>query len=655
VTTHLRARAAQAGAFLAALLGAVAAVPAAALADPPNVEITQLVTEVPSGGSVSLDYKITNNNTGDNAPTIANIEITSGMACTDGCGQITQVDANGGTRQLNARFTAPNVADGQTQRVSIKITVTIDNEPSSTEGAVTVKGPDKPANVRQISGKVKDQDGKAISGADVAMRDSAGHRYVTTTNNSGSYVFTSSDQQAISPGAVTVGAAKDGFRGKQVQVQATAGKSVNVPLTLTTLEASPSATPSASASATAEPSDTETEETTAAPVPSGGAALNNTSANQGNGGGSMLLIVLGGLLVAAGVGTIVLVMMRRKNAVDGDDDIATGPGGPGGVVPPSQSRFGEVARVARPMGAVPGADATMVAPRSGAPSLSDAPTMLHRPVPAIEDEFPDPYGAPLPQQGGYLGTAGSNWDAQGGYAAPQQGGQYGGYSGAAQHEAGPYVAGANAYTAPGYGAGAAADATAGTGQQRYDEPTGMYRPQADNGYGEYEPDDYADGTQQYGGGYQAAGGGHQAAGGGYQAAGGYPQEQADQGGYGSWGAHQGNAYPPQSGGAYGAGAYGSAADGQYGGYDDGQSAYGAAADGYPQGGHDAQGGYPQGGHNAQGGYPQSGHNAQGGYPQDGYGPPPTGGYQQPDPSGYDEHHSGPPARPVQRRPSEWDS
>ena len=88
-----------------------------------------------------------------------------------------------------------------------------------------MRGPDKPQTVRQVSGRVKDQDGKAVSGAAVGLRDSQNHQYETTTNGDGGYSFTSSDSNPIAPGAVAVGASKDGYevgrgdrpgRGRQV-------------------------------------------------------------------------------------------------------------------------------------------------------------------------------------------------------------------------------------------------------------------------------------------------------------------------------------------------------------------------------------------------------------------------------------------------------
>jgi hypothetical protein len=579
--------------------GGIAIAPGVALADPPNVQITNLPTDVVSGGTLTMQYTVAPaNDNGGGGRTIANIRIQSDFRCSGQCSGITQVD-NGGTT-FTARLTAPSVNPGQTRNVNITITATILNESASANQSVAVKGPDRPQNVTQISGKVKDQDGKAISGASVAMKDSAGNAYSATTNGSGGYSFNSSDNKPIVPGNISVGALKDGYETATVQIQAAAGRSVNVPLTLKLVEAAASPSATASASAEALPSDEATEEPSAAVAPPDPATK---AASDSSGGGSLLFIVLGGLLVAAGVGAIVLVVMRRKNNGDdglGGPDDPTVMGGGAGLVPPSQGRFNDATRVAAPMGA--GRDATMVAPRTGgAGSLSDAPTMLQRPVPA-DDEFPDPYGAPIPQQGGaYRGAPAGGWDGQGnGYGAG--GSQYGG--GAAYAEPTQYGRppeddgyGAGSYTARGTGYAA--------GQGRYNEPTGMYRPEAeqDDGYG-YDRGGYGAGGTQYSG--AAGGGGYDQ--GGYDR-GGYEQQPAgyDRGGYGQ---DAGNGYGTQSGGAYSGGAYGTAPQQpQYGaGYDD--PGYGDQGGGYDQrggsygrgGGYDQAGGYDDPSYGDQGGY-----------------------------------------------------
>ena len=625
VTTHLRARAAQAGALLAVVAGGVTAAPAVALASPPTVQITKLETEVLSGGTVNLRYEVADTNNGQGRQTPANIRVVSGMQCNGDCGQVTEVGTDG--QEFNARLTAPEVRAGEQRSVQVRITATINGESATAEQTVNVKGPDKPETVREISGRIKDQDGKAIADAIVAMQDSAGNSYQTKSDGSGGYSFTSSDDRPIAPGSVTVGAGKVGFESAQVNVPARAGRSVTVPLTLKSkAEPTKSASPSPSASASASPSAAASEEVAGPTTPAAAPATEvdpNTASQSEDSGSSWLFIIIGILLVAAGLGAIVLVWLRRKNGTDpGDDDPTSLPGPGPGVVPPSQGRFHDATRVGAPMGAGGGAtDATMIAPLPGGPSMADAPTVLQRPV--VDDEFPDPYGAPMPQPGSYAGTQGAGWDdspAGGGYGGGTQ--QYGGgngYSeptsyGRPQDEGYDGTGYGAAGGATGYGAGPAAG-----GNAPYSEPTGVYRPGTehdDAGYNGYDQGGYGAGTQGYGaapdqGGYQAPGA---------YPAGGYASEPAEQGGYGAYDNGYGAQQPqqPQPGGNYGGGAYGGG-----NGYAD-QAGY----DGYQQG---DQGGYAQ-----QPGYDQ--YDEQGDHDQ-------RGGY---DPNG---RHGG--QAPGQRRPADW--
>jgi len=570
VTTHLRARWAQAGALLAVVVGGIAVAPAVALADPPDVQITSLSTDVLSGSSVSMSFHVSPANGGGAGQSAANIKVT-GMDCQGVCSQIAAIGQDG--KDFSVTLKAPTVNAGGTKTVTVTVTATINGESNSANQPVNVKGPDKPQTVTSISGKVRDQNNKAISGANVAMKDSGGHSYSTTTNGSGGYSFNSSDAQPISPGTISVGALKDGFDTATVSVQASAGKSVSVPLTLKAVAATASASPSVTASAVASAAatdDTATEDPAAGDTAPANTNTNSASADQGGSFGSTLFLVLGGLLVAGGVGAIVLVLMRRKNNDgSGPDDDPTAMGGGGGVVPPSQGRFNDATRVASPMGAGPAQ--TMMAPRAASSPMADAPTMLHRPV---EDEFPDPYGAPVPRQGGNQ-YGGGSWDDQqqpaygagvpgggtqqygGGtqYGEPTQYGQaqddgYGGgnYGAAAPAGGGQYGAAAAPAGGGQYGAAAApaGGGQYGGGAQRYDEPTGMYRPEADQG-------GYDDYDQRGGGQY----GGAQYGGGQY---GGY-----DQASYGDQGAYEQGGYGDQGGqrGTYGGGQHGG------GGYEQG--------------------------------------------------------------------------------------
>jgi hypothetical protein len=632
------------------------------MANDPSVTIDSVSTDVPSGGTTNLKYTITNNNDNGGGPqAVAQVSV-NGMSCTGDCGAVVPIEP-GQSVTRTARLTAPQVDPGQIKTITVQITAKISDGSFTASQRINVRGADKPQTVRQISGRVKDGNGRAISGAAVGLKDSAGRDYKTNTNADGGYVFTSSDAQPIATGSIIVGAAKQGYQTVTVTVQGGADKSINVPLTLQSLIASPSATPSAAASATADPTAeatdaTEPTEAPAATVPDSA----NTASSQG-GGGSLLYIILGGLLVAAGIGAIVLVLMRRKNDDPEDPDDADGFGGPAGVVPPSHGRFvgADPTRVGAPVGG-PGNDATMIANLPGQRSVSDAPTMMQRAVPA-EDEFPDPYGAPAVTPGNYAAPGGwgtTSAAAAGTYGAGAAGQATGTYGG------NPYGAGPAIPAQPtgyednaGYGAGQysrsqpedaygaySAGQYADGGQQRFDEPTGMYRPEPQGGYqdaGGY-PDAYQDAGGYQGGGYDEGGqsgygrpaydqagypvaapepeyqpptGGRGAEpyqGGGYQggAYGGPPEPPAEQGGgYGSWS----NNAPDRGGNAYGAPA---------GGYDQ-RGVYGAppgGGSGYPA----DQGGYDQRG----GGYGRP----DGGYEQGGRGQQPGGGGYGEDPGGY---------------------
>ncbi|WP_199513381.1 carboxypeptidase-like regulatory domain-containing protein [Nucisporomicrobium flavum] len=602
----------QAGAFLALVCGIIAAAPTVASAAPPTVTINSLSSgDIPSGGKTTLSYTITNRvpPTPEAAETVTVVINAPGMSC-DRC-NFDDTIPPGQSKKYTATLTAGNVEAGQTRTVNVQISATIGEAPGGGTGsagrAITVRGADKPKTVREVSGRVRDQDGNPVAGAAVGLQDSAGRAHNTTSGNDGRYSISGSESDPIAVGRIVVGATKQGYNTTTATVQGSADKSINVPLTIKLLAAPTSATPSVSATPSATPTEDVTDEATEAATEEDTAAAaldQKKTSGEDDGNGSLLFIILGGLLVAAGIGAIVLVLMRRKN---GDPDDPDGVG-PGGVVPPSRG-FGaaDETRVGAPMGGR-ASDATMIAPRSGAPSIADAPTMIHH-VPAADpvDEFPDPYGAPLPQNGAY--------NAPGGYgatAAAGAAGAAGTYGAATQYGGAPVPAQSGGYgDDDGYGGGyddpngygGQGGYTPNGGPQRYDEPTGMYRPDPNGfeepaGYGEPGYDNgYGQGGGDYAGGGRPGpddyagpgrGGAYQA--GGYQG-GGYGQGGDDQGGYGSWddagGMDSGNAYgPPAGGGAYGAGtgtygAGGAAGGGAYGGGAPG-GAYGGGAYGNDQ-------------------------------------------------------------------------
>ena len=295
------------------------------------------------------------------------------------------------------------------------------------------------------------------------MQDSSDHKYETTSNGDGGYSFTSSDDRPITPGAVSVGAGKDGFTAAAVTVQARGGQDGERP-------AGPQGHRRRHAVGHAV-RDGRRERGTARRGGDRGAttrrragADTDAAANSSDSGsGSLLFIILGGLLVAAGVGAIVLVLMRRKGNDDEDDEL----GGPNGVVPPSQGRYNDATRVAAPVGGRPN-DATMVAGMPGAPSMSDAPTMLQRPIPA-DEEFPDPYGAPAAAAGGVRRDVRRRRTDAGRRAGP-------GRVRRRVRRSGDPVRPPGAATTSTRGT-ASRRSVAARRRQRYDEPTGMYRPE----------------------------------------------------------------------------------------------------------------------------------------------------------------------------------
>ncbi|WP_434090247.1 carboxypeptidase-like regulatory domain-containing protein [Micromonospora avicenniae] len=605
----------------------------------------------------------------------ANIDVTGlpdGVNC-GGCGKIDfppgAPTAKTVTLTLTAAANAP-AANGTRATIRVEGRGT-DSEPLS----VTVKAaaPPEVKTVRSVSGKVVIQaNGKPVKDAYVALQDTGGHRYETTSDSNGNWRFTGTSSKPITPGRIDVGASFDGVQkvnsfnaGPNQEIT---GQRINLAVKV---EVTPSATPSASESAepTEEPTEEATDEATdETPEATEGAVANASNEDSGGGMGQWLVILLGGLLVAAGVGTIVLLWMKRKdNPDDVDDDVPAAAGG-GGAVPAARGAFrgaDDQTRVVNRVGGGP--DPTMVA---GGTALSEAPTMMHRPV--VDDVPPDPYGAPPAQPyGGNAAGAGYGYgDEPAGYGtpgyanSPASGGGYGadaGYGGT-PGSAGGYGAGAgdagygagdggygNApssgegygsrdYGAPAGGAGyTPASGGAGYGEQRFDEPTGRYTgdstqypapadPYATGlyeqgqaqGYGQPDPAPYGRGAEPTGGydqrgGYEQPGGYDQ--GGGYNQQGGYGQEPPTQrGGYDDRGYDQGG---------YGPGGYGQ------------QSGYGqeppTRQGGYGQDSPTQQGGYGQEPPTRQGGYGQEPPTQQGGYGQE----PPTqrGGY---DDRGYDQ-------------------
>lgn len=659
VTAHRRAWISRAGVVVALAASAVFALPATpALAEDPDVTITQLGNgTLTAGQSTNLSFAVKNNNGGVlGGETSFNINVTTNgeLQCQGNC-DFTDTIGLGQTKTYSVTLRGGNVAAGQSRSASVQIVAEVDGDRDSASRNLTVRGPQAPPEaqtVAEVSGRVTNEaTGEGVSGASVRLRDGQGRDHTATTSSSGNYKFTGSASRPIAPGELEIRATKDGVNDSR-RVSAGAGARLSNQTIQLTLPVEPSATPEATEEATEE-APVEGEETEA-PGESGQPEQNDAANEGGSGMGSWVLILAGGLLVALGVGAIVLLLMRRKESDEEDEDGPDGAGPRGG--PPAGRGGGypgdnDETRIASRAGS--GADPTMV----NRSSIADAPTMMHN-TPLVE-EFPDPYGAPLPgpQSQGYGG--GQDWDGNGYGDRPGSGAGAGAYGNAPGSGAGYGNApgsGAGGYgNAPGSGAGYGAPVSGagyrdgpGGYEERFDEPTGRYT-------GRGAEADYAPAADPYEtGSYRpsSGGGGH----------GGYEAEQQpygqDNGGY--------------DGGAYGAGrGYDEPRTG--GGYDRGDDVYGAGDDGYEtrvggygQQGYDeaaGRGGYDQpatgGGYDQRrAGYDaQNGYDASNGYDDRGYDQQGGGGgyYDDPPPAGGGHSRSGAPQQSSrsERRSLDW--
>ncbi|MCG5438749.1 carboxypeptidase regulatory-like domain-containing protein, partial [Micromonospora sp. PSH25] len=451
MSTHRRAWKQRAGVVVALVAGALLAVPATP-AMAAEVSVSPSSITVNAGSDATITVRVTGGNNDESAK-VSLSGLPSGVSCASGCGD---VKLNGGglgnpTGSVLVRIAANDNAGDATATVTVAVEA--ESGPDTATVSLTVKGkaaPPPPQNqtVRSVAGKVVAQaDGKAVPNAFVVLQDTAGHRYDATSDASGNFRFTGTTDKPITPGRIDLGASFDNIKAFK-SLNASAGQAITgqrLSLAIK-VEVTPSATPSATPEATPTEEATEegTEEEPTEEASQGAPA--NAANNEDSGGlGSYMIILLGGLLVAAGVGTIVLLWMKRRE--NGDDDDAPAAAGGGGVVPPSRGGFRGPDDQTRVVGGRPGggADPTMV----GGAALSEAPTMMHRPV--VDDVPPDPYGAPAQAYGG-AGQQG--WGGAGYGDEPAPGYGAGGY-GNAPASCGGY--GAPGGPEGGYGAGAAGD------------------------------------------------------------------------------------------------------------------------------------------------------------------------------------------------------
>ncbi|WP_433796298.1 carboxypeptidase-like regulatory domain-containing protein [Actinoplanes sp. CA-252034] len=309
MTTRLRARWARAAALLALTGGtlAVAATPAAGA--PAPIKILSVSAEnVEPGDKVRVRFRVTN--TGSAAET-AIVVVGAGLKCTTGCRAEPNLGA-GKSRDFEATVVAPAAAAGETSGLNISVAVRLGGQNSFDFKMVYVHGsgagaPETEKPVDRVTGRVRDAGGKAVGGVALAVRDSEGHEYRTTSEPNGRFTIKSTAAKPISVGSIKVAAAKDGYRTARATVQGAAGDTASVQVTLTALAAPTrtSSSPAAKASPLAAVDEPEPEKTII------GEAAPNLEKVSDEGSG-VLPFVVGGLLVVVGVGALALLVGRRR-------------------------------------------------------------------------------------------------------------------------------------------------------------------------------------------------------------------------------------------------------------------------------------------------------------------------------------------------------
>ncbi len=410
VTTHRGTRRLSAGlvlALTAAVIGV--AIPTAAYAAITTVSVTSSLDMQP-GDSKQLTIKVT----ADVAdPTVAITVSLAGLGSDVSFNGSGSVNCSGNNCSGNLPATTPD--DGKftgtvTLIVAAKSSVSVGAGSTATgTGAVTAGGKSdnfqvtlhgpaaqsQPSNVvPQVTGVVKDiATGKGIPGVKLQLQDADNHDFDATSNAAGAYTFKSSGNKNISPGTAAITATKDGYTYDARPFNLTAGQPATFEVTMTSvITAGPSDTAPAAAAPTA--TDSAASTVPLADAPSGKSNHYLT-----------FMIIAGAVLILAGIGAIATLLLRRRNEDDDEDEDDE----------PAPVRRGP------PPGARPAArrpeQATMVAARS--PGFDDR-TAVVRPV--VDDEYPDPYGAPPPRSpqqygGGQYGQRPPQGPGQGQYNA----------------------------------------------------------------------------------------------------------------------------------------------------------------------------------------------------------------------------------------------
>ncbi|MFX0594366.1 carboxypeptidase regulatory-like domain-containing protein [Melissospora conviva] len=311
MATRLRAR----GAALIALIATALALPAVPVAGAPApISILSVSAEnVKPGDTVRLRVRVTN--TGNRTET-AIVVIGGGLRCATGCRAEPSLKP-GQSFDLEATLVAPTVSPNVTTGLNISAAVRLGEQNSFDHKMVYVHGPgtsspdaEEPStDVVRVAGRVRDSDGKAVGGAALTVRDSAGHEYRTTSDRSGRFSIKSSAGKPIAAGPITIIVALDGYRTTRATVTGTAGDTASTLVTLAAVAPPTRTPPSPEAAASSTPAADEASEpetSEAAAVPPAVKAVSDESSS------FLLFTILGGLLIAGGMGALALVIRRRR-------------------------------------------------------------------------------------------------------------------------------------------------------------------------------------------------------------------------------------------------------------------------------------------------------------------------------------------------------
>ena len=179
----------------------------------------------------------------------AKVEVDGVEATTDSQGNFELVGVPAGNQSLTIRETAQTEAQ---QDISLEIVET----PRQDLGSFEVV--EKPGS---LSGSVKDQDGKPVSGAKVVVDDGKGNRFETTTDGNGDV-----NVDKLPAGDYTVTVEADGYNGAETSVTVKPGESASFPEISLTPQPEPKPTTTSPATTATKPTTTSAKPSTPKPT-----------------------------------------------------------------------------------------------------------------------------------------------------------------------------------------------------------------------------------------------------------------------------------------------------------------------------------------------------------------------------------------------------